>query len=335
MPWTSLCAVFAALGTSACCSEPGCYEPDPEDPVAIFSAFRLAHDAAWAQAYAMADAGAHGNAIAGEAGVLGRPGKVALALRVTGTKRDLPQLGGVTVSTGSGGSGGLVGESSTGFGLRADMAVGLSGGKGRAGARYFGTDLIGSAFLVPGLNSSDLKMSSSGRLGFGSGLRVGLLEESRRRPGLSIGYRYDFYPRFESRAIQLPVAEGGQLSTATSALRLRGRGFWVEAAKQFGRIGISTGISTSRASASSSMRAMLSGAAADNGSYQDGLQIKASRTRLWVGTSYRLPMGTVVGEIGRSLGGSGGSPTLAWTGSVARARTFFTIGVRLGDRPAR
>ena len=269
-----------------------------------------------------------GNAILGQGGALHSPRSVALSLRTNMMHRATPQLGDATIN-GQPTSGAFSAGEGTATSWTADIAMGALQGKRIGETRIGGLDVLGSVMLVPQFTTSGLTVDGGG-LGLGGGLRLGIMEETRTLPGVSLSATMRFLPKFELRSNQpVRLADGTAAQLSIEGLDVDTRGVRLAASKQFWRLSLTGGVGKDWYDVHGKYRVVSTDGPDDSGS-EDAWH-EGTRNSAFASASLALGKSISVGaEAGRLF--ANGPATTFNTFSAEpseRARTFATVGVRL------
>lgn len=286
-----------------------------------------------------ADEMAGGNAVLGQAGPLGRPGRVSLGLRVNRTQRTMPGVEGVSVST-DGVPPGAVhfptsdGNAST---LTGDIAVGVWRGVAAGDSYFGGIDLLGSVTSMQGYDANSLRVTSATNIAGGIGVRFGLLEETKTLPGISMTGSIHWVPTLSFQATDLPASSGGTVSIGADAINVSVRSWRLAASKKIGRFGITAGVGGDSYVGSAGYTATFTlPVAGSSPSLSSTDSFTVGRRNLFVGGSYTVGRVTVAGEYGHLSQSSTTYTDPRSTfggGSSEPSRNYLTLGVRLTAVP--
>ena len=269
-----------------------------------------------------------GNPILGQGGALHSPRSVSLSLRTNMMRRTTPQLGDATIN-GQPTSGAFSAGEGTATSLSADIALGALQGKRVGETRVGGLDVLGTVMLVPQFSTSGLTVDGGG-LGFGGGLRLGLMEETRTLPGVSLSGTIRFLPSFELRGNQpVLLADGSTARLSIEQLDVDTRSVRLAASKQLGRLSITGGLGRDWYAIRGKYRVVSTGGPDDSGSEEAWHDV--ARNSAFASASLALGRSISVGaEAGRLFANA---PTMTndtfGADPSEQARTFLTVGVRL------
>ena len=288
-----------------------------------------------------------GNATLGQVGTLGGLGHFALVLRATGTQSfGTPDLAGSDVSApGVERNSYPITQSVAGL-PGADLAVGLYRGARWHGRRIGGVDALASAFYTPedvgGIDIGDastVEFADAG-LKVGYGVRVGLLEESRRLPRVSVSYLQRSLPGVNFSTVSRQDAgtvdeDGNEIPGGGDTLSLRGlstrTAAWrVVVGKKLSILGLSAGVGQDRYRSRADAGYVTSGA--DGLSRATGslpVSQTLTRTNMFADLSVNLFLFTLVGEVGRVSGG-GPATYNQFSTAPGKPQNYVSIGIRQG-----
>jgi len=275
-----------------------------------------------------------GNVILGQGGALHSPRSVSMSLRTSMMRRATPQLGDATIN-GQPTSGAFSAGEGTATSWSADIAIGALEGKRVGETRIGGLDVLGSVMLVPQFSTPGLTVDGGG-LGFGGGLRLGLVEETRALPGVSVSGTLRFLPSFELRSNQpVRLADGSWAQLSIDGLRVDTRDVRLAASKQLGRLSITGGLGRDWYAIRGTYRVVSADGADDSGSEEAWRDV--ARNSAFASASLALGRSISVGaEAGRLFANAPASTHNTFSAEPSeQARTFLTVGVRLAGSLAR
>ena len=280
---------------------------------------------------------AGGNVVLGSGGALGGLGRFSLGLRANLVSGGLPQLQDVTLSP-DGPQRTAIPTKHQVLGLpTADLAVGLIGGYPIGLTRFGGIDAIVSAAYVPNITSGDVAVRTAGSsLQLGLGARLGLLEEGRFVPGVSLSYLHRSLPTVGV------TARSGQDTVRVRALDA-GTGAWrLVASKRVSLVGLAVGVGRDRYSSQATLDAYVApraGVAPGGYAYTTpaysgrvaGAAQTLTRTNYFADASLGGRRAALVAEVGRASGGSARATYNTFGSHTAgEGYTYFSLGVRAG-----
>ena len=304
------------------CDYAGCYER-------VLDACRKAEDLAAFVAGQATRSLASGNAIIGESGVLQATGKMSVSIRAHGVARSAPQLQGTMLRTdGITASSAFRTEDGSAMSMSADVAVGGLRGFRAGETRIGGVDLLGNLSMAPGFHSSGLRVTSKG-FGFGLGVRVGVIAETRVLPAISLSVIRRALPPFSAQTTQLATDAGGTMSISLKDIAVSAQTLRLAGSKQFGRFGVTGGYGRGSYEASGEYRVASLDLSDDSGTIP--VFASVARNDMFAGASLTLGPARIGAEVGRTFGVSG--PVMFNTfgdGTTGGRRTYATLGVRFG-----
>ena len=274
---------------------------------------------------------AGGNATLGRGSALGT-GHFSIGLRANVFKGDLPSVQDFPVPSTNGrvqrtDANALPAEDQI-VGLpTADAAVGIFGGVPLGLTSVGGVDLLLSATYVPSIGdeTDDVQIKPDRNLQLGYGVRVGLLQESLVVPGVSFTYLKRDLPKTTitgtSPNLDVFIRD---VTVKTSAYR-------VVASKNLLLFGIAAGIGKDNYNQSADIQATVRNTPlGTQTSDVVPLAQKLSRTNYFLDLSLNLPVFKLIGEVGQVTGGTVDTYNAFETGRADKARTYGSVGFRLG-----
>ncbi|HEY0779920.1 MAG TPA: hypothetical protein VGD56_18290, partial [Gemmatirosa sp.] len=253
---------------------------------------------------------AGGNAVLGTGSALGGLGHFSVGLRANVIQGGLPQLQNVQLSS-DGPQRTAIPTNNQVLGLPgAEIGVGLFAGVPVGLTRVGGLDALVSAFYVPNYSSNDFALrTSGGSLKLGVGARLGLLQESRFVPGVSLTYLRRDLPTVAV------TARSGDDTLRVSGLDAHTRAWRLVASKRARLLGVAAGVGQDRYQSSASLSAYVAprtGLGPDAVAYTtpayDGAIATAeqtlTRTNYFADVRLGVKLVSLVGEVGRSSGGT-------------------------------
>jgi hypothetical protein len=280
---------------------------------------------------------AGGNVVLGQSSTTGGPGHFSLGLRVNAVRGAVPEAGNVRLSTGGARRTAIgVDDRLVGYPV-ADAAVGVFGGVPLGVTRALGVDLLLNATYVPDYESDAVSIrTTGGALRVGYGARVGLLQETALVPGVSLAVT-----RREVPATSIRVAVGDDDALGVSAARVRTDSWRLVAGKRLVFVEVAAGVGQDRYRSRADVEAIVRNETVvvagvplriDAQVPVARLSQAVTRTNYFANlTLLSLPLVKVVGEIGRTTGGTLG-PTFNDLGGRRpdAAYTYGSVGVRVG-----
>jgi hypothetical protein len=183
---------------------------------------------------------------------------------------------------------------------QADVAVGLFRGVSVGVTRVGGVDLLVNAAYVPTVARDEVAVRTRGgatRVGFGA--RVGVLEESLLVPGVSLSVMRRGTPTAEVDA------RAGRDTVGVRDLRVRTTSWRLTAAKGLVVARVAAGVGQDRVDARARLDAVLNQGNARLEYLAPQFSRAFTRTNYFGNVTLgRLPFAALVGEIGRTSGGS-------------------------------
>lgn len=280
-----------------------------------------------------ADEIAGGNVILGQAGPLGGKGHMALALRANRISRTIPGVEGITVRTSGAAASRFPTSTGSATALTADIALPLWKGMSSGTSHIGGLDLTGSLSVLQGFPENSLHLTSNGNFAPGFGLRIGLVEETPRLPGISFATSFRFLPSFGFRPDTMTVVGGGTMKVGGESIDLDVTSWRLAASKRFRNLGVTLGVGGDGYDGSSTVTAALSSPVLPANSGSQYISFSTQRRNLFAGLSYTVGSATLVAEYGHlSLTGDSYIHAINTFGgqSADRSRDYLSLGVRLG-----
>jgi hypothetical protein len=305
----------------------GCDSPPPFCGGRLADACRKAQDLGYLAGVELGDEGASGNAILGQAGAIGTTGKARVSVRVSGMKRETPQMANVVVRTdSSAGASTIRTGSELGTSISIDGAIGGASGARMGDSRIGGLDLLGSITAMPNSDRGSLQVGGS-PVTLGIGVRLGILAETRTMPAVSLTASARTPRRFTGSTQPLPTDSGERVRLELHSGKITTLGLRLASSKQVGRFGVTAGIGQDTYYASVGY-AVTGGGTLGTGSESESF--KVTRTNAFAGASYSAGRVTFATELGRLAGGHV-PPMLNAFGSrsVTAPHSYVTLGVRI------
>ena len=274
---------------------------------------------------------ASGNAIIGQGGALGNSGRMEASFRARVTSMGSPQFDDVTVRTDA-----TVGSSTFGADAQpttsfaGDFAVRVSRGDRVGDTRVAALDLLGGFSITPHLGGGSVE--TNGRmLGVSLGARLGILQETKTLPAVSLSGMFRTLPRFSVTSQSMPTDSGGTVTLSLNNGDILTTGWRLAASKQLGRFGISGGLGGE--TYDGTVDFAVDASSTTGGS--ETIDITARRNTAFVGGSLGLGRATLAAEVGSVFGGKVPSMNNTFEESPDAARAYLTLGVRLplGKQP--
>ena len=261
-----------------------------------------------------------GNPVLGTAGSLGGFGHVTLTARVNAIKAALPDPTAATTSP--------VPSSFHGA-VPAPMVEGALGVFKGIGGGLLAVDVLGSALILPtGIDNltvdSNATHISDAALGFGYGVRVGVLKGSFPIPAVSVSWMHRTVPRLRYGTLG-PAAGTGDDFEFT--MDLRSDSYRAVAGWKFALVDIAAGVGVDRYKSDSTNIRFYNGATSTR-----TVVINPTNTRAVVFVNGGLSLAAVklVGEIGLQAGKDQAFATQFSDFDPKAAHAFEGIGIRFG-----
>jgi len=281
---------------------------------------------------------AGGNLVLGQSSTLGGPGHFSLGLRVNAVRGTVPQFDDIMLGT-NGAQRSRIGVDRRYVGYPvADAAVGIFKGVPLGITNAGGIDVLLNATYVPAYDNDDFSIRSSGggvRIGYGA--RVGVLQETTFVPGVSVSVM-----RREVPTTTVRVAIGDDELGIRDA-RVRSDSWRLVAGKNLLLFAVAAGVGQDRYTSRADVQAVVRNPTVVIGGVPVQLpaEVRADVARLsqtLTRTNYfanltvlSLPFVKVVGEIGRTQGGTLGATFNDLGGRRPDAAyTYGSVGVRVG-----
>jgi len=271
------------------------------------------------------EAVATGNAIIGQGGALGDKGRMEASFRARVTSHGSPQFDNVTVRTDA-----TVGSSSFGVDTRpatsfsGDFALRVSRGDRVGETRVAALDLVGGFSVTPQLDGGSIQINGSS-LGVSLGARLGILQETKTLPAVSLTGMFRTIPRFSVTSQSMPTDSGGSVTLSLNNGDILTTGWRLAASKQLGRFGISGGLGGE--TYDGTVEFAVEAASVPGGS--ETINLTARRNTAFIGGSLGMGRATLAAELGSVFGGKIPSLSNTFEQSPDAARAYLTLGVRL------
>lgn len=273
------------------------------------------------------DALTSGSVTLGEAGSLGRAGKLTIGARATLVNRGAPSTSGTTVST--------AGEMAHSFATTNHSAVVISvdaAGTLWRGIRAGETHILGvtgllSAGLLPALDASDLEISGGDGLVVSGGVRLGIVEETRNSPAIGFTTMFRSVPSMDVRTEPLPTTDGGTMSLTMNDITGSVTQWRAAASKHFGSIGLIAGVGGDDFEGRGDLVLQReSPESSTPGEYGFNFH----RTLLFAGASYQVGHWQIGAEIGRLSGEKDAFDVQRFGAQGDGSKMFLSAGARYG-----
>jgi len=271
-----------------------------------------------------------GNATLGQGGNLGGLGHFSAGLRVNAVQGSLPQIQGITLSTGGATNTPPIDTKTQIIPMpTADLAIGIFKGLPLAITNVGGVDVLVSAAYLPEFEGSGVKVKvPNGSLKLGYGARVGILQESLLVPGVSVSYL-----RRDLPTLNIAANSGGD-SLYVNNLSLKTKAWRVVASKSLILFGLAAGVGQDKYESSTDVsvhvaaRTIPPTSAANAGPVS--LAQTLTRTNVFADVSMNLLLFKLTGEIGQVSGGTINTYNQFSGKQAADSRIYGSIGARFG-----
>ncbi|HLA91298.1 MAG TPA: hypothetical protein VJL28_12805 [Gemmatimonadaceae bacterium] len=328
--WTSRAAGYALVVTlapaaTACYDFPSYVPPRCTGNVADVCV--KGRDLAAFIATELSDAVASGSGLGGSSGTLGGFGKTTLEVRTRAISGAFPSAEQPAAQSTAPRRSELNIVSQRLTPVTATFGLGLWRGYSEGDVHVLGADLLLSATHMPSLSSGSLSLNDSWAVG--AGVRLGVLGETSRLPGIALTWMNHGLPAVSLGRITFGPPGGAAGSAELRDLRLKSQNWRGTVSKRFGRFGASVGFGQNAIDGSVDVLGVWSGAASISGT--ERYSLRGNRDQLFVGGSYDLRWARIVTEAGR-VSGQGVTPLLnSFTGPASNdARHYFSVGLRVG-----
>ena len=275
---------------------------------------------------------AGGNATLGRGSALGGPPHFSIGIRGNVFNGDLPDVQSFPVPSTSGRAqrtdANPLPASNQIVGLpTADAAIGVFGGVPLGLTNVGGIDLLLSATYVPSIGdeSDDVQIKPDRNLQLGYGVRVGLLQESLLVPGVSFTYLKRDLPTTTI------TGTSSSLDVFIRDVKVKTSAYRAVASKSLLLLGVAAGIGKDNYNQSANIQATVKTTPlGQQTSDIVPLSQKLTRTNYFLDLSLNLPVFKLIGEVGRVTGGTVDSYNTFETGRADKARTYGSLGFRIG-----
>lgn len=265
-----------------------------------------------------------GNAVLGEHSTLRGPGHFSLGLKVNALQSALPRVDQRTPET--------TGARSDDYAVRkqwigapvVDAAIGVFRGIPFAGTYALGVDALVNAAYIPTVDEGDLSIDvPDGSFKFGFGGRLGVLAETFITPGISVTYLQRDLPTLNVQGrVSGDELDVRNVRVSTSAWR-------VVAGKNFSVFGVALGggqdMYDTRADAQVTINQLVPSVTSNVIAGRQEL----TRNNLFANLALNLPALRVVGEVGRTSGGSIATYNTFAGHRADDARSYASLGLRV------
>ena len=272
---------------------------------------------------------AGGNATLGQGGTLGGPGHFSIGIRANVFKGDLPQVQDFPNPATTGrqqrtGAQALPSESQI-LGLpTADLALGVFRGVPLGLTNVGGIDLLVSATYVPtiGDEGEDVRIEPDRNLQLGYGVRIGLLQESLVVPGVAFTYLKRDLPKTNISGV------ASTFDISITDAQVKTSAYRIVASKSLLVLGLAAGVGQDRYDQSALVQATSNSGLVSSAVVP--LDQKLTRTNYFLDVSLNLPVIKFIGEVGQVTGGTVDTYNEFQTGRADKARTYGSVGIRIG-----
>ena len=267
-----------------------------------------------------------GSPIIGDAGAMGATGKGAISMRLTGMQRQAIRVGGQIVRTdGTEAASKFSSDDKTAAAIAIDGVIGVWRGWRVGHTRMGGVDVLGNAVIVPNANHGDFDGRGT-RVLLGNGVRIGIAEETRSLPALSLTGTLRLGFEFSGSLPNLQTDSGRSITIGLDRGQLGLLEYRLAASKKLGKFGVSGGVGHS-------VYFITTDYTIDGQTFGTGFEdvsFNITRTAAFVGASYTRHKLTYGAELSRVMGGDlpGMLNTFGSHGATA-ARNYLSLGVRV------
>lgn len=270
---------------------------------------------------------AGGNPDPGQGGTVGGIGHFGLSVRVNALRAPVPRFESTSLSV-AGARASTVRTAGTWLAFpEADLAVGLFRGVPVGLSRVGGVDLLVNAAYVPTITRDEVAVRTNGSaVRVGVGARVGLLQESALVPGVALAV-----VRRSTPTAAVDARAGGD-TVGVRGFRVRTDSWRLTAAKGLVFVRVAAGVGQDRVDARARLNAVLNQGGSRLEYVGTGFSRAFTRTNYFGNVTLgRLPFAALVGEIGRTSGGSLPATFNNFDGRRPDAAySYGSVSVRLG-----
>lgn len=295
----------------------------------LADACQKAQDLGYVTGVQLADAASSGNATIGKSGALFARGKMDISVRATGVPTNRVRFDDVRLRTdGVAAATGFGVDEATVRSLSVDAATGVWRGWRRGQTRIGGLDLLLGVSVTPDGNVGGLRQTSGGRHAVAFGLRLGLLDETRTLPAVSLSGAYRGHALFSATTPPLSADSGGTVTIKLHDADITGTTLRLAASKQLSRFGVTAGVGRDHYALKSDYSVIGSNDLLGSGEGRVSLEL--SRRVAFAGASFTLGRTALAAELGRAFPGR--APQLMNTfgeRTPNAARSYATFGVRI------
>lgn len=270
---------------------------------------------------------AGGNVEPGQGGALGGLGHFGVSVRVNGLRAPIPRFDDATLSV-LGARRSQLSTTGTWLGFpEADVAIGLFRGLPIGLTSVGGIDLLVNGAYVPSFTRDQLAVrTTGGALRLGVGARLGLLEESMFVPGVALAL-----VRRQTPTATVDARSGND-TVGVRDFDVRTDSWRLTVAKGVIFARVAAGVGRDRVDARATLAAVVNEAGLRVPSGDRTFRQRFTRTNYFANlTLGRLPFAALVGEIGRTSGGSLPETYNSFDGRRPDAAyTYGSLSVRVG-----
>jgi hypothetical protein len=267
---------------------------------------------------------AGGNPTQGVSGAFGKIGSFSIGIRGNGLNGSLPEVDRVVPNTrGAQRSTYTLDTTPLGF-ATADVALGVY-----PGTPYgFGAiDLLMSAAYVPSYDNGTINVSTpSGSFKLGFGGKVGIIGETRTRPGVSVSYLSRSLPRVDIEA------QSGDDRLLLENVRVRSKSWRAVAGKSLGFLGVGAGYGRDTYDSNATITVTVAPRSSTPGGTGGPIELdqEIGRNNMFATVWIRSQVLRIVGEIGRVSGGEISTYNQFDGVQPADPRNYVSIGFSFG-----
>ncbi|HRP07275.1 MAG TPA: hypothetical protein PLL69_02190 [Gemmatimonadales bacterium] len=312
-----------AMLTAAVTMLVGCGEPFPDQ---LLDAVTKGGRVSRAMIHREVEEYSQGQPLLGPSGTTGGRGKIAADVRISASERRFPDINSSSVAIHSQPDEPMSSTSERTITTSANAAFGLVRGMETGTGRYLAVDLLLSVVLrspIAGIGNDAGSMF--GRISPATGLRVGIVEESRMLPDITVSLERRMVPRQSYRWTEIASDESREVTMHGNTSGSM-TGWRVVAGRKFGNFALSGGYGRDSYKLTSNDSASIAGIGSDGlnqGSPEGGIG------QLFGSLSYRLGGYTLFGEARHQAMGDD-HPGFSSGTDNPKSRTWFTIGIGVG-----
>ena len=268
---------------------------------------------------------AGGNPTQGIAGTLGGPGHFAFGIRGNGLNGSLPEVDRVVPNTrGARQDTYTIDSQPIGF-ITADLAVGLFNGLSTTG--FGAIDALVSASYIPEYSGESVEVAvPSGSFKFGFGAKLGLLRETSARPGIAVSYLIRELPKVNI------TGKSGDDRLFLEDVSVKAKSWRAVIGKSFLILGAGAGFGQDTYDSNADITVTVAPRQATQGGTGGPINLgqDITRTNIFGTVWLNAKVMKIVGEIGRTSGGSIATYNQFDGAQPADARTYASIGFSFG-----